>query len=631
MSALDYFLKANLYGLLFAGCYYVFLRRHTFLTVNRAYLLLSAVLSLTLPQASLPTETAETLPIPMGVIMLPVSVVATAPVEPTGPDWMLLGMWGYGVVALVLLLRLAIQSGRVLRLIRQSERQVREDYVLVLPRDQTTPTFSFFRYVVLNPADVGNGLILSHELVHVRQHHSADVLGIATLRAVFWPVLALTFVERALRHVHEFLADRAASGRRSGFPAASGSHMISHQPDYARFLVEYSFGVRPDVLTNGFFNPSLLKQRILMLHQRATNRWALGKYVLVLPLALGLLAMTTAREEIAAVVTQVATQETITVSGKVIDVDGKPLPGTSVMDGKRLMQTDSKGHYEFTGLQSPATLMFSRLGFESVTRKLTSSTTLTVMLRQTKDTLPTMGSTADYKGVKPNPKMPASTMPDSQTVNGQVFTVVEKQPEFPGGMPGLMQYVAQNLRYPAEAQQANVSGRVFVQFVVTQTGNIQSLRILKGIGYGCDEEAVRIVSQMPKWTPGSQSGKPVAVMYNLPIQFTLEKKAEDQRTGKVEILDNSPNARFALYNDVNSKPDSTPHHSTDIRIRGKGPLGPLGTKPLFIIDGVETIVDTLHPINPNSIESVTGLKGAAASAYGKKGENGVVIITTKKP
>ncbi|GAB3642877.1 TonB family protein [Spirosoma arcticum] len=648
MSALDYFLKANLYGLLFAGCYWLFLRRHTFLTVNRVYLLLSAVLSLALPLVSLPAQTAETFAVPVGVIALPVSVIATAPVEPTRPDWMLLGICAYGLIALGLLLRLAIQSGRVLRLIQQSNRQPRDGYILVLPRNQTTPTFSFFRYVVLNPADVGNELILQHELVHVRQHHSADVLGLATLRALFWPIITLAFVERALRHVHEFLADNQASS----------------QPDYAHFLVDYTFGVRPDVLTNGFFNSSLLKQRILMLHQRATNRWALGKYALVLPLAFSLLAMTTAREEIAAVVTQ-ARDETITVSGKVVNVAGEPLPGTSVMDGKRLIQTDSKGHFQLGNLQSPATLMFSRLGFESITRKITSSTVLTITLRLSQDTLPAMGATADYKSVKPNPKMPTSIGQDPQTINGQVFTVVEQQPTFPGGIPGLMQYVAKNLRYPAEARQARVQGRVFVQFVVTRTGQIQDLRVLKGIGRGCDEEAVRVVSQMPKWKPGIQNGKPIAVQYNLPIQFAIDK-GEDKRTGQVTppssktfnaIVDNHPNARFALYNDVNPKAYSTAdsmmrgtrsRQTADARtayfsgdsiykkgnsyhIRGSGPLGPLSEERLYIIDGKEGTSDSLKNLDPKTIRSINVLSDTPARAYGKKGENGVVIITTKKP
>ncbi len=103
-----------------------------------------------------------------------------------------------------------------------------------------------------------------------------------------------------------------------------------------------------------------------------------------------------------------------------------------------------------------------------------------------------------------------------------VYQVVEEMPQFPGGMPGLSQYLAGALRYPAEARKANVQGTVFVSFVVTRTGSISEVTLLKGIGYGCDEEAMRVVGLMPAWIPGRQSGRPVSVRYSLPLRFVLQ-------------------------------------------------------------------------------------------------------------
>ena len=284
MTALDYFLKANLYGLLFVGSYWLLLRRHTFFRLNRVYLLASVVLLLTLPVVSLPTQTVETLPlsVPMGIITVPTIPGETVPVEvvpvAVKADWAQIGLIAYCLVALVLVIRFSLQVRRLLRLIWQSVRQVHEDYVVVRPNDPTIPTFSFFRYVILNPADIHNKLVIQHELVHVRQYHSADVMSLRLLRAIFWVCPTLWLIERLLRQVHEFLADKPV-----------GQPII-----YARFLVDYSFGTSsdgsaPDRLTNSFFNPSLLKQRIIMLHRKATNRWALSKYMLVFPLTLGLL------------------------------------------------------------------------------------------------------------------------------------------------------------------------------------------------------------------------------------------------------------------------------------------------------------------------------------------------------
>lgn len=106
-------------------------------------------------------------------------------------------------------------------------------------------------------------------------------------------------------------------------------------------------------------------------------------------------------------------------------------------------------------------------------------------------------------------------------IDGEVFTVVEQQPEFQGGMAALGSYLGKNLRYPASAQKAKAQGRVFVRFTVTKTGEITDVELLRGIGYGADEEAIRVVQNMPRWKPGRQNGRLVNVQYNLPINFQL--------------------------------------------------------------------------------------------------------------
>lgn len=100
-----------------------------------------------------------------------------------------------------------------------------------------------------------------------------------------------------------------------------------------------------------------------------------------------------------------------------------------------------------------------------------------------------------------------------------VFTIVEHQPEFPGGLSALKEYMLKNVRYPAEAQKAGITGRVFVSFVVEVNGRLTAVRVLKGLDDSCNEEARRVVNAMPRWIPGSQSGKLIRVKYNLPILF----------------------------------------------------------------------------------------------------------------
>jgi protein TonB len=103
----------------------------------------------------------------------------------------------------------------------------------------------------------------------------------------------------------------------------------------------------------------------------------------------------------------------------------------------------------------------------------------------------------------------------------QIFTIVEEMPSFPGGEGKLFEYLGKNIKYPQMATDAGISGVVYVTFVVDKEGKIRDVKVLRGIGGGCDEEAVRVVKSMPSWKPGKQRGKAVTVQYNLPIRFTL--------------------------------------------------------------------------------------------------------------
>ncbi len=107
-----------------------------------------------------------------------------------------------------------------------------------------------------------------------------------------------------------------------------------------------------------------------------------------------------------------------------------------------------------------------------------------------------------------------------------VYMIVEQMPEFPGGDKSLFQFIADNTKYPADAKEKGIKGRVFVNFIVEPDGSVSDIRVLRGIGGGCDEEAVRVVESMPKWKPGMQNGEVVRVSYNVPVNFRLEDKQD---------------------------------------------------------------------------------------------------------
>ncbi len=110
----------------------------------------------------------------------------------------------------------------------------------------------------------------------------------------------------------------------------------------------------------------------------------------------------------------------------------------------------------------------------------------------------------------------------ASAVSNEIFVVVDQQPEFAGGMSKLYKYLSETINYPERAKRDSIQGRVFVSFIVEKDGSITDVKLLRGIGSGCDEEAVRAVAEMPNWKPGEMKGKSVRVRFNLPIKFTLK-------------------------------------------------------------------------------------------------------------
>ena len=132
-------------------------------------------------------------------------------------------------------------------------------------------------------------------------------------------------------------------------------------------------------------------------------------------------------------------------------------------------------------------------------------------------------------------------MPNAMKVKeDNVFDVVEQMPQFSGGTEALLKYLAENVRYPKEAEEKSLQGRVIATFVVEKDGSISRAKVVKSVDPLLDEEALRVVNSMPNWTPGRQNGEPVAVKYTIPISFKLQ--GEEPATESVEI-EHQPNVK----------------------------------------------------------------------------------------
>ncbi len=128
----------------------------------------------------------------------------------------------------------------------------------------------------------------------------------------------------------------------------------------------------------------------------------------------------------------------------------------------------------------------------------------------------------EFEEVKNTEITPVNIEEEKEEEEPPIFTVVEKDPEFPGGTEALYKYLAENIKYPQLARDNGITGKVYITFVVERDGSIANPKILRDIGGGCGAEAIRVVKAMPKWTPGKQRGKAVRVQFNLPVNFNLK-------------------------------------------------------------------------------------------------------------
>ena len=186
-----------------------------------------------------------------------------------------------------------------------------------------------------------------------------------------------------------------------------------------------------------------------------------------------------------------------------------------------------------------------------------------------------------------------------------VFDVVEKMPEFPGGVQELLGFLSKTIKYPAEAEKAGTQGRVIATFVVRKDGSISDARVVKSVDPLLDAEALRVINAMPAWIPGTQNGKPVNVKYTVPISFRLDGKTKEAPTAVGTFTPTEKPTAVGIF---------TPTEN-----------------PLVIVNDKTIDFEKMKDIDPKTIDKMTVLKDKAATdLYGDKAKHGVIVITTKK-
>lgn len=378
---------------------------------------------------------------------------------------------------LFFLVRLSVGIVRNVRLGRKECTRLDDGNRLVLHDGRYAP-FSWMHTIVVSRKDydANASMILAHEREHIRLGHSWDILLCQLCTAFQWFNPAAWLVGRELRAVHEYEADEAML--RSGTDARQ----------YQMKLIETALGARFNSIANNFTHCST-KKRILMMMKKQTSPWARLKVLYVLPVAaLVLLAAScdNPKEEADAQ----KTSEVMSVKAEAVPlyvVDGNVV---SAEEFKNLNPDDIESMEVLKGVAATSQ----------------------------------WGSRGENGAVVATTKKAASKAADEPAdVELEVFNVVEKMPEFEGGVQNLLQFLKANITYPEEAKKNGTQGRVVVQFVVDKDGSITDAKIVKSVSSELDAEALRVVKIMPKWTPGEQKGEKVRVKFTLPVQFQLPK------------------------------------------------------------------------------------------------------------
>ncbi len=200
-------------------------------------------------------------------------------------------------------------------------------------------------------------------------------------------------------------------------------------------------------------------------------------------------------------------------------------------------------------------------------------------------------------------EIPADSVKPTQHGEG-VFDMVEQMPQFPGGTMEMMNFIGKNLKYPEEAVKQNLEGRVIIQFIVGKDGTVSDAKVVRSAGQLLDNEGLRVINLMPRWVPGRQGGKPVAVRYTVPIVFRNDKKSAPSGENKQSGTDTG--------------------QKQDVNLTS-------GDNPMVICDGKEITPAMMHALDPNAIERVEVFKDEASKAkYGATGRSGVILVTLKK-
>ncbi len=477
-----YILETLLFQSLFILFYLIALRRMTFFSSNRVFLLGSLIVSLILPLIELPAFRNTSLPVlnitSVETNLIELEAIVLGPgTDSPGFSWILAIWIGGAVLSLFWLL---FRLSRIHGLYRGNQSES-FDSMRIVRLPGSDQAFSFFHWIFLGELldTAQEKRILEHELAHARQWHSFDVVLLEAMRIPFWFNPIIWVYHRLLDEVHEYAADATV--------------VSSNPPEqYYRELLGQVFGVPSRILGHTFFKKSLIVKRIKMLQRKSTRKSNLITYLLVLPLMGAMLWVSSCEQESE----PPATTEDVALT----DTE-------KVADYKVRMMEILNQNEDLTPEQRQAILDDMVAAIEKAS-----------------------GSSGDVEFPGENATASGKTK-DNRAIVEVPFAVIDEVPVFPGCEDAadpkacfnkkMIEHVRKHFNYPEEAEANGIQGRVAVIFTIGVDGGIEKIAT-RGPHPLLEQEVKRIISRLPKMQPGIHEGGAVKVPFSLPIVFKLD-------------------------------------------------------------------------------------------------------------
>jgi beta-lactamase regulating signal transducer with metallopeptidase domain len=539
---LNYIIQIVAFQLFFIIVFDVFLKKETFFNWNRAYLLVTAILSLILPFikiSSFKHIISKEYIINLPEIIIGNSTPAELPIteltqfttqEKSFFTWEFIFYLGV-IVALILFI---VKLGRILFLLKNNPKHLESDFYLVSLL-KSNIAFSFFNYIFLGELlkKEEREAVLKHELVHVKQKHTLDLLFFELLRILFWFNPLVYMYQNRIMSLHEYIADAQAVKSQS-------------KNAYYQNLLSQVFETRNISFINPFFKKSLIKKRIIMLQKTKSKQVSLFKYVLVVPIVFGMLIYTscldaTNNKEDSVSVNQELNNETPLIK-KIKAIKNQIQKQGNLNDqeekGLRLLLNTAKGSEFNQALLDEVTAYTSQKTESELVEKIVA------VFEQ----IQIQGHISEDEDVALKSLLVLTSddgfndpfFADVIKYVDIPFAIIDQPPVFPGceNLPAnnqkkcmsknISMHVNNNFNTKlADSLKLTGRQRINVIFKISNTGDIVDVRS-RAPHPGLEAEAIRVINTLPKFTPGEHQGKKVNVPYSLPIIFEIAEKKSKQ-------------------------------------------------------------------------------------------------------